>query len=323
MIGLMKNKLILVALIGVFGCQTEATKEATLDLNNEVVVVPQFSSDSAYNFVQAQVDFGPRIPNSKEHKVTGDYLVRKLGEFGAVVTEQEFESTAYDGTVLQLRNIVGEFNPESNKRILLAAHWDTRPWASKDPVEPTAKFDGANDGASGVGVLLEVARAISVNKGPGVGVDIIFFDGEDWGQEGGGSFESWCLGSQYWSKNLHKPGYGAYYGILLDMVGAENATFPIEGYSQRVASKVVSKVWDQGNAIGHGRYFKYDKKSEITDDHYFVTENTRIPMIDIVHYSDGDYFGDFHHTKSDNMDIISKNTLGAVGETLLNVIYRE
>ncbi len=286
------------------------------------VQVPAFNADSAYFYVQEQVDFGPRIPNSTAHRQAGDKIIQRLKAYGASVKVQEFEATAYDGTRLQLRNIMGSFNPQARKRILLATHWDTRPWASKDPDDPQAPFDGANDGASGVGVLLEIARQLAAGQPPEVGIDLLFFDGEDWGEEGGNNFDSWCLGSQYWAK--HKGNYAAYYGILLDMVGGKNARFPWEGYSRKMAKNILRKVWTQAADLGYSRYFVPRKEGAITDDHYYVNTIAKIPMIDILHWEpEAGYFGTWHHTRQDNMAIIDKNTLKAVGQTLLHVVYYE
>ena len=299
--------------------------------NQELIQAPAFSADSAYAFIEQQVTFGPRVPNSEAHLATADFLVNKLESYGAQVQRQKFEAEAFDGTALQLQNIIASFNPEQRKRILLAAHWDTRPFADKDSERSQEPIDGANDGGSGVGVLLEIARLMQ-QQAPEVGVDIILFDGEDYGEPEGydKSSESsnqvwWCLGSQHWSENKHQKNYMAYYGILLDMVGAKNAKFYREGVSMRAAPSVVKKVWGQAHELGHGRYFVYEDSPEIVDDHIYVNYNAKIPMIDIVEYAPGTdaYFADYHHTHEDNMDIISKETLQAVGETVVNVIYQE
>ncbi|MTI31044.1 M28 family peptidase [Xanthovirga aplysinae] len=296
----------------------------------KVINVPAFNADSAYEFVKKQVDFGPRVPNSAAHRACGDYLIETLKKFGAKVKVQEFDANAYDGTKLFLRNIIGSFNPEKKRRILLAAHWDTRHVADKDEINPDQPIDGANDGASGVGVLLEIARAIHSNQAPDVGIDIIFFDGEDYGVPNsyrgpisGGT--TWCLGSQYWAKNKHESNYTAYYGILLDMVGAKGAQFYREGYSMEYAPNIVDKVWKEAASLGYGQFFVPINTVEITDDHQFVNQ-AGIPMIDIIPYdpsSPDGFFPDYHHRHKDNMDIIDKTTLAAVGETVLHTIYKE
>jgi glutaminyl-peptide cyclotransferase len=307
---------------------------------NRVVDVPAFNADSAYAFIQKQVEFGPRVPNTAAHKQAGDFFVRQLEDYGASIITQEFEVMSYDNQKLSLRNIIASFYPEKTKRILLAAHWDTRPFADKDPDNPRSKFDGANDGGSGVGVLLEIARVLHSGVPPEVGIDIILFDGEDWGFDSATSrrlygrnaefrlpdnLDSWwCLGSQYWSKNKHKPNYSAYYGILLDMVGARNARFAREGASMDYAPAIVDKVWRAASDLGYGHVFINQKAATITDDHIFVNAFARIPMINIVHYDPEEgFFGDFHHSRKDSMDIVSKETLDAVGTTLLHVIYHE
>ena len=319
----------------ILGACTSDKKEASQETPAKTsVVVPPFNADSAYQYIQTQVDFGPRVPNSEAHNRTGNYLVQQMTEFGWQVTEQNFEATSFDNQRLYLRNIIASYNPQVGKRILLAAHWDGRPFADKDNERQNEPIDAANDGASGVGVLLEIARTIAKNDSlENIGVDIIFFDGEDWGNDGKAhghvplrdGWESWwALGSQYWSKNLHKPRYSAFYGILLDMVGGKNAQFWIEGHSNRSAPSIVNKVWSQAEDLGYGQYFKRKNGAEITDDHYFVNKNTGIPMIDIIPTDpiDGS-FGSFHHTHDDNMSIISKETLKAVGETVLHVVYHE
>lgn len=296
------------------------------------IVVPAFHADSAYQYVAAQVAFGPRIPNTPAHKQAGDYLVETLRGFGADITIQEFQADHFTGT-LNLKNIIASFNPEKRKRILLGAHWDTRPFSDKDPQKPNGTFDGANDGASGVGVLLEIARVISISQPPDVGVDIIFFDGEDWGEREGekgthplpdGLEEWWCLGSQHWAKNKHKPNYSAYYGILLDMVGAGDAQFHREGYSMEFAPSIVEKVWNHAQRLGYSHVFQRQTQVGVTDDHLFVNTIARIPMINIVHFEPGiGFFGDFHHTQDDNLELISKEMLGIVGTTVLNTLYFE
>lgn len=311
----------------------ESKKEIKKDKKPTITYVkaPDFNADSAYQYIQKQVDFGYRIPNTAEHQACGDWLVSELTKYGATVTEQVFKKKAYDLNVLNLRNIIGSFNLDAKKRILLAAHWDTRHIADRDTKENDKPFDGANDGGSGVGILLEIARQISISE-PQVGIDIIFFDGEDYGMPDGESKypymeDSWCLGSQHWSVNKHLPNYTAEFGILLDMVGASGARFAKEGVSRYYASQIVDKIWTTAHRIGYGNFFWNHNSPEITDDHLYVNKDAKIPMVDIIEYKPntikGGYFGDYHHTHDDNMDIIDKATLKAVGQTVMEVIWNE
>ncbi len=323
--------IVFILIVLAFGCENPSNEQKTESVSVVRPTVPAFNNDSAYQFIQQQVDFGPRVPNTPAHKATGDYIIKKLESYGAEVVVQEFTAEAFDGTKLNLRNIIASFNPGFTKRILLAAHWDTRPFADKDTERIDEPIDGANDGGSGVGVLLEIARQFSINEMPRVGVDMIFFDGEDYGMTEDykvigaqlNPAETWALGSQYWSKNLHKSNYSAYYGILLDMVGGENARFYREGISMNFAPSIVKKVWDQAHRIGHGSFFVYQNGPPVTDDHVFVNYNAKIPMIDIIEFYPENNFGSYHHTHEDNMEIIDKQTLKAVGETVLHVIYNE
>jgi hypothetical protein len=335
------NFFVLIVALGLASCTGEKEKKTSPESENlkKNVIIPEFNADSAYSFIKKQVDFGPRVPNSSAHVKTGNYFITQFKKYGATVMTQDFSATTYDNQKLALRNIIASFNPENlpagrqgKKRILLAAHWDTRPFADKDPEKPNARFDGANDGASGVGVLLEIARLVSNNLPTDVGIDIILFDGEDWGEKEGehnthplpnGLTDWWCLGSQYWSKNKHMPNYSAYFGILLDMVGGKNAQFAREGYSMEYAPGVVDKVWKTASRSGFSHVFINTQTGFITDDHKFINEIGKIPMVNIVSYEPTSGFGDFHHTRKDNMEIISKETLHAVGKTLLNVIYYE
>lgn len=314
---------------------SSGTNEEEKEMEEKIVLkpAPDFNADSAYFFVEKQVKFGPRVPNSPGHRNCGDYLLQTLKDFGFEITAQNFDAIAYDGTVLKSRNIIGSFNPGASARILLSAHWDTRPYNDKE-VKDSAQFkpiDGANDAASGVAVLLEVARAIHQAKiKPTVGVDIIFFDSEDYGTpenyKGPTKADTWCLGSQYWSKNKHKADYSAYYGILLDMVGGKGAQFYQEGSSMQYAAEVTSRVWRTAIQLGFGNYFKRKNSPAITDDHIYVNTIAKIPMTNIVDFDPANadsFFRNWHHTSKDNLEIIDKNTLKAVGQTVLQVLYNE
>ncbi|KAA6306570.1 hypothetical protein EZS27_041770, partial [termite gut metagenome] len=206
------------------------------------------------------------------------------------------------------------------------------PWADNDPDTKNhyTPILGANDGASGVGVLLEIARLINQQELPSLGIDIIFFDAEDCGApqfyNGIHKDEYWCLGSQYWARYPHVQGYNARFGILLDMVGGKNTTFYKERYSEEFAKGINAKVWNKAKEWGYKHYFVNEKGSQITDDHLFINRIARIPCIDIVPYEQENnlsIFGSSWHTLNDNMEIIDKSTLKAVGQTVLSVIYDE
>ena len=291
---------------------------------------PFFNADSAYNYIETQVSFGPRVPNSAAHRACGTYLANQLKLFGAKVIEQEMSVTAYNGTVLQTKNVIGSYNPTAKKRVLLFAHWDTRPYADKDADEANHNrpIDGADDGGSGVGVLLELARQFG-KKAPEVGVDIIFFDAEDYGipdfYTGVQVKDTWCLGTQYWAENPHQSGYRASYGILLDMVGSKNAAFFKEQGSMRYAPNIVDKVWSKARSLGYGKYFINALGGEFIDDHLYINEGCNIPCIDIIN-NDPDSetgLGYYWHTMDDTMKNIDNETLKAVGQTVLEVIYNE
>ena len=312
--------------------QLVACNKPTQQVKTEVKVIniPTFSADSAYLYTKSQVDFGARVPNTKAHEECAMYLAAKLRGFGAEVVEQKVNLTAFDGNVLKSINIIGSFNPKAETRVLLLSHWDSRPWADNDPDPKNYKKPvmAANDGASGVAVLLEMARLIEKNA-PAIGVDILFVDTEDYGKPssaGGDSNEdSWCLGTQYWAKNPHVAGYKARYGILLDMVGAPEAVFCREQASDYYAGSVVNTVWSQAQSLGFNQYFKDVKGGSITDDHIYVNKILGIPSIDIIQFdpTSDTGFATYWHTTHDTMENVDKTTLNAVGTTLMHVVYNE
>jgi hypothetical protein len=312
-------------------CSCGKTTQNSPTLESYQKVSPDFDADSAYTCIDRQVAFGYRIPNTKEHVACGDYLAAQMKRFGAEVQEQKMVLTAYDGTKLNARNIIASYGLDKKYRILLFAHWDTRPYSDQDPDPANHKKPllGANDAGSGVGVLMEIARILQMQPAE-VGVDIIFFDAEDYGipdfaEKSLIDGNTWCLGSQYWSKNPHVPNYKAKFGILLDMVGAEGATFYKENISLKNAENVVEKVWRTAGQLNYGKFFIGKNGGSITDDHVPVNEMRRIPSIDIIDYRMDMEHGFFHswHTQKDDIRNISKETLKAVGQTLLEVIYKE
>ncbi len=292
------------------------------------IEIPKFNADSAYYFIEKQVDFGPRVISSMAWENCAIWLEKKLKTYTPHVTIQEAPIQTYDKKNHTLKNIIASFSTEKNNRIALFAHWDSRHVADHDTINQDSPILGANDGGSGVGVLLEIARHFK-NKNPKIGVDIILFDAEDYGQPENSKFpimeDSWCLGSQYWSKKPHKPNYFARYGILLDMVGAKNATFRQEEISNYFAPNLVEKVWRKANQLGYGNHFVFEKSKQILDDHYYVNTIIGIPTIDIIEYdaTTETNFNKHWHTHNDNMNNIDRNTLKAVGQTLLEIIYTE
>lgn len=312
------------------GCRNDAAEPAAVfppqtesRPKKDAKPVPKFDRDSAYAYVEKQVSFGPRVVNSDAHSNAKEWFVNKFKSFGAEVIEQDFEAKAFDGTNLSATNIIARYSPELQDRILLAAHWDTRPWADS-PLEedPNAVVNGADDGGSGVGVLLEVARQLGMST-PDIGVDIILFDAEDYGRSKGGGSNSYALGAQYYSKNIIQP--KPRFGILLDMVGARDARFAVEGYSQQYAPEVVSKVWRLASGMGYGSYYVNERGPNITDDHFFLNTRGGIPTIDIINLPAGaeGSFAKHWHTGDDNMDVIDVRTLRAAGQVVLATVYRE
>src|SRR6185312_13794788 len=335
-----RNKVLIGALMAILpafilfnGCHhnensaTVSSSDTTKVTAETPVAVPAFNADSAYNYVKEQVDFGPRIPGTKSHQQCLNFIVAQLTKESLHPIIQESKARTFDRKQFKFENIIAQSQPKNNVRVMLCTHWDTSPWADMDTVEPNKPFDGADDGGSGVAVLLELARHL---KNAGIGVDLVFVDIEDYGQQDGVNDEStkyppqdntWCIGSQYWAKNLPNNYIMPRYGILLDMVGGKNALFPMEGTSMQYAPQVVRKVWDIAARIGYGNYFTHDQTGPTIDDHKYINELANIPTIDIVHYDiktrDYPYF---HHKHSDNMSVIDKSTLQVVGTTLLNVI---
>lgn len=306
--------------------------------NQEVVsyerTSPEFCVDSAYAYIAEQCSFGPRTMNSEAHDACGDWIQRKFEEFGAKVTNQYAELKLYDGTPIKSRNIIAQTNMEAPVRIMICSHWDSRPWADHDTDESKhhTPIDGANDGASGVGVLLEIARQIQLQADSNkvqVGLDLVCFDAEDCGtpefaeSDEMSSSNTWCLGSQYWAEQRIAAGYCPKYGILLDMVGGKDSYFQKESLSLQYAPAIVDKVWYTAQLLGYGSLFKNEVGGGITDDHLQVNRSG-IPCIDIIGSDkNGASFPKSWHTTNDNIHNIDKATLKAVGQTVMEVVWNE
>lgn len=308
----------------------KAEVSETEEIEKVQPVGPDFNADSAYIYLQEQCDFGPRTMNSVAHDKCEKWIIQKFEQYGCKVTTQKATLNGYDGTPLRSTNIMASYNPKATTRIMFCAHWDCRPWADNDPDSTNwhKPIIAANDAASGVGVMIELARIL---KGSGLelGVDFICFDAEDYGTpqwfEGEDPGDTWALGAQYFANNLPE-GYAPRYGILLDMVGGVGAKFYREGMSMQYAPAIVKKVWNAARQVGYGSYFPKADGGMITDDHIPVNQTANIPCIDVIPYYPDcaqSSFGPTWHTIADNMDNIDKNTLKAVGQTMVQVLFTE
>jgi hypothetical protein len=314
------------ALLVIFGVMLSVScgdQKANLEFERQGREVPVFDSENAYNFIDDQVSFGPRVPNSEAHVQTKEYLKEELEKSAGArnVFVQEFQQTVY-GDTLTMFNILAGFGLQYQDRIILAAHWDSRPRAEQDPDNPDMPILGADDGASGVGVLLELAQIFSEHDLP-LGVDIIFFDGEDYGEVS--DLDNYFLGARQWSNYPPVPGYNPRFGILLDMVGGQNAVFYKESYSMSYAPNLVNEIWSIADMKGYSDMFINQRGGAIADDHIVVQQQAGIEMINIIHHSVNEsgtvQFAPYWHTQNDNMEIIDHTTLQAVGDVLLELIY--
>ena len=306
----------LVTACGNTGGSTSGTDTGADTSAAQPAAVAQFDANGAMDLARQQCAFGPRVPGTPQHAKCAEWLTTTLQASCDTVIVQQADVKTGQGGMIGIKNIIGVINPEASQRLLLLAHWDTRPWADNDPDAANHKKPvmGANDGASGVAVLLQLARQIK-EQGTALGIDILLVDAEDMGITD--IEESWGLGTQYWAKHPHVQGYKPLFGILLDMVGASDATFTREYYSLQYAGGFVDLVWK----CAAGSHFVNANGGAVTDDHVFVNQ-AGIPCIDIIDMrNNGDTgFCPVWHTVNDTMDGISATTLGEVGQTLLNVI---
>jgi Zn-dependent M28 family amino/carboxypeptidase len=276
--------------------------------------VPEFSADSAWAHLRRQVDFGPRNPGSEGHRQQLAWMQEYLAARADTVVSQSFKHEATDGVVLELTNVFARFNPQARDRILLLAHWDTRPTADEEgnTADRQKPIPGANDGASGVAVLLELANVLSRHSQP-LGVDLLFVDGEDY------SSADLSIGAKYFAANLPQ-GYRPLYGILLDMIGDQSPVFMIESNSRSYAPEVIERVWRVAEELGHGSVFSRREGIAITDDH-IPLNHAGIRTIDIIDFDYGPGNA-YWHTLEDNLDHVSPRGLGIVGAVLTTLIYR-
>ena len=295
-----------VALVIALGCQAKAGGGSAG--SNQV----EFSGTTAFKYVEQQLAFGPRVPNTPGHQKTGDWLLRELRARADTVVVQEFQHRTSKGQTLRLRNFFARFRPQATDRILYLAHWDTRPFAEKSQNlgQQRLPVPGANDGASGVALLLGVADALKA-KPPTIGVDLLFVDGEDYG-DFADSTET-LIGSRYFARHL-PAGYTTLFAVLWDMVGDRDLQFLEEGYSAQNAPEVVQRVWQTADRLGYGNVFVKRVTQALTDDHVPL-QQAGIRAIDVI-----DFDFPYHHTTEDTIDKISAESLQIVGNVAVALI---
>lgn len=323
--------LLLTMLLGLVSCKSsKSSTDAVSTIDSSLVCKVTFNGDSALHFAQKQCDFGPRTPGSSANKACGDYIQQEFARMGLTTLIQSTTVTAWDGAKLPCRNIIAQYRPEAKERVVIAAHYDSRPWSEQDADSANHRQPvmAADDGASGIAVMLEVARNLKALN-PAVGIDFVCFDVEDygapyWAPEAARDDENtFCLGSQYWSQQAAAQKYRARYGILLDMVGGRGSQFRFEGFSLKYAQPVAVRLWDAARYAGAEDFFIAENGGFITDDHIPMNTIAGIPTIDVIAYSPESGFPAHWHTTHDTMDNLDAATLRAVGQSVLQLLSQE
>ena len=313
--------LITIFVLIVAGCSQDSPKPVAQKAQPQkpAITVPQFDGANAFKYLTAQTDFGPRNPNSKGHDNCLQYLQSEMRKYADAVNLQPFTMPGYKNETLKLTNIISSFNLQSTSRILLVSHWDTRPMADQETLaqKKNKPVLGANDGASGIAIMLEMARHFK-SAPPPIGVDMLFVDGEDYGNES--DLKNYFLGARYFAK--HKPnGYAPVFAILLDMVGDKQLEIKREPYSLRFAPDIVNLVWSTAKEIGVSQFADAEQRP-VADDHLPLNE-AGIRTIDLIDFDYPDETNKYWHTLEDTPDKCSSESLEAVGKVLLTVIYRQ
>jgi hypothetical protein len=274
-----------------------------------------FSGAAALEYARVQLEFGPRIPGTEGHRRTGDWIVAQMKERADTVIEQTWTHVTVNGDTLPLRNIFARFRPEATDRVLYVTHWDTRPISDKaaDPAQRKLPVPGADDGASGTALLIALADVLKKTP-PAVGVDLLFVDGEDYGDFD--KHTDVLLGSTYFAQHLPSPDYRPIFGVLWDMVGKKDARFPQEGFSVQRAPEVVQLVWRTASDLGYSRYFPPRVGQAVTDDHIPLLD-AGLRVIDVV---DIEY--PYHHTPEDTFDKLSERSLQIVGDVATTLVMQ-
>lgn len=277
---------------------------------------PRFDGQAALDLVRAQVDFGPRVPGTDGHARQMGWMVSRLDSVAPEVAVDTFSHVTEEGDSLTLFNVSARFRPEATRRILILTHWDTRPRSDNatDPAQQEIPIPGANDGASGTAVLLELAGLLGGTDAP-LGVDLLFVDGEDYGPTADDMF----LGARRYADNLDGLASRPVYGLLLDMVGDEDPLFLTDDLSVQAANVVVQKVWRAAERLGYRDYFPNRVADRVYDDHVPLIE-AGLATADII---DLDYGPNnaYWHTPQDALEHVSASTLEMVGEVVTELIY--
>jgi glutaminyl-peptide cyclotransferase len=291
-----------------------------------------FDAQAAMGYVQAQLAFGPRVPGTPAHVQAGDWILAEIKKRVDSVVVQTWTQTTANGTKLPLRNILARVNPSATQRVLYLTHWDTRPVADEDTNlgNKTRLFLGANDGASGVGLLMALADVFKKTP-PSVGVDLLFVDGEDWGSftaDNSGAYPDALFGSQYFANHLPSPDYKPLFGVLFDMIGDADLQIYQEANSVQNAPEVVRRVWQAAADMGYGNYFISEVGDAIIDDH-LPLQQKGLRVIDVLDIQYGVLssrgptvkpYPNYHHTMQDTFDKISAKSLQIVGDVAVTLV---
>jgi Zn-dependent M28 family amino/carboxypeptidase len=278
-----------------------------------------FSGAAAYGLVRTQLDFGARVPGTEAHRRAGDWIVAQMRPLADTVVVQSWSHVTARGDTLALRNVLARFRPESADRVLYLAHWDSRPTsdAAADARRRQLPVPGANDGASGVALLIALGQALRAAP-PGVGVDLLFVDGEDYGDFGAN--QDVLIGSTYFAEHLPSAGYAPLYGVLWDMIGDRDLRIPQELNSVRAAPEVVQRVWGVAESLGYGDVFVPETGQAVTDDHVpLIRKGLRVIDVIDLDYASGAGVS-YHHTPDDTLDKVSAESLQVVGDVALQLL---
>ena len=312
----MRSMLTILVFCILAGCKGDA-KEGSAAQRTATATSTGFNGSAAYNYAGAQVAFGPRVPGTPAAKQGGDWIIRQMRARADTVIVQSFTYTTADGKKLPLRNILARFRPELPERVLYVTHWDSRPISESATTEAEKKMPvpGANDGASGVGMFVALGDALKRTR-PNVGVDLLFTDGEDYGQFGPPEVDV-LIGSKYFAKHLPSADYKPLYGVLWDMIGDKDLRIPYEMFSFQRAPEVVSRVWQAAAGLGYGNIFVEESGGEVVDDHVPLLD-AGLRVIDVI-----DLTYPPHHTPYDTMDKISAKSLATVGDVATALVTRK